>query len=248
MEAHVSQDVREIALVTGASRGIGRAIAVALAQARRHVVINYRSSKGAAEETLQAVEKAGGTGETVQFDVTDEKAVHRAVAEIIEQHKRIDILVNNAGIRDDMLMIWMTGDDWDKVISTNLTGFYNVTRPVLKAMLLERYGRIVNISSTSGLAGMPGQVHYSAAKGGLIAATKALAKEVARRNITANCVAPGFIDTGMIEDESKERFAETVPMGRLGEAGEVAVVVAFLCSREASYVTGQAVGVNGGVY
>ena len=238
---------REIALVTGASRGIGRAIAVALASEGRHLLLNYLSGEAAARETLEMVEAAGGTGELAPFDVVDRDAAEAAVTGIIEAHGRIDILVNNAGIRRDMLMVWMKSEDWGRVMETNLDSFFNVSRLVVKSMLGKRSGRIVNITSTSGQVGVAGQVNYSASKAGLIGATQALAKEVAKRGITVNAVAPGFIETDMTDGLPMDEIKKSIPAGRPGSAEEVAAAVKFLCSREASYITAQVIGVNGGV-
>ncbi|TET35830.1 MAG: 3-oxoacyl-ACP reductase FabG [Planctomycetota bacterium] len=243
----MGDEKKQVALVTGGSGGIGRAIAAALGASGRHVIVNYNSNETAAAETAGLVEKAGGTAEIVQFDVTDTAATEKKLTALLEKHGGIDILINNAGTHKDMLMVWMERPDWNDVIDTSLGGFYNVTRLVVKEMLLNRSGRIVNISSTSGQAGMPGQVNYSAAKAGLIGATKALAKEVAKRGITVNAVAPGFIETEMIEELPKDEILKTVPAGRFGKPGEVAALVLFLCSDEAAYITGQVIGINGGI-
>lgn len=237
-----------IALVTGGSRGIGRAVSEALAREGYHVLVNYRSREKEARETLEAIGKAGGSAELKPFDVADAPACDKAVQEILDAHGRIDVLVNNAGIRNDMLMVWMTPDDWRKVIETNLAGFYDVTRPVVKDMLLKRSGRIVCISSTSGQAGMAGQVNYAAAKAGLIGAAKSLALETARRGVTVNVVAPGFIETEILEGMDSRQILQAVPMKRLGRPEEVASAVVFLCSEGASYITGAVINVNGGVY
>lgn len=247
MGSDTEEIVQEVALVTGAGRGIGRAIAVDLAKSGRFVYINFRSNSEEAEKTLQLVREAGGDGALLPFDVTDEKAAHAALDTIYDQKGVIDILVNNAGIRDDMLMVWMKADNWQRVLDTNLTGFYNVTKPVVKKMLSKRKGRIINITSTSGQVGQPGQVNYSASKAGLIGATKALAKEIAKRKITVNAVAPGFIETEMVEGLPLDQITQAIPMGRLGTAGEVAAVVTFLCSPQAGYITGQVIGINGGI-
>jgi 3-oxoacyl-[acyl-carrier protein] reductase len=239
---------KPVALVTGGSRGIGRAISVALAGAGYHVWVNYRSREADARETLAAVAKAGGSAALKPFDVADAAACDRAVQECLAARGPIDVLVNNAGVRNDMLMVWMTPADWARVVDTNLTGFYNVTRPVVKEMLLRRRGRIVCVASTSGQAGMGGQVNYAAAKAGLIGAAKALALETARRGVTVNVVSPGFIETELLEGVDREKILPTIPARRLGRPEEVAAAVAFLCSEGAAYITGAVINVNGGVY
>lgn len=244
----MDESKKQIALITGASRGIGRAVSIALARTGRHVCINYCSNKAAATETLSSVEKTGGSGELIPFDVRDIKASEKAVEKILEKHGRIDILVNNAGVRDDMLMVWMEEPNWKKVIDTNLNGFFNVTRLIVKDMISKRSGRIVNVSSTSGQSGMAGQVNYSASKSGLIGATQSLAKEIAKRHITVNAVAPGFIETEMIEGLPIDELKKFIPAGKLGKPEDVAAAVVFLCSSEASYITGQVIGINGGVF
>ncbi len=239
---------RAIALVTGGGRGIGRAISLALAGAGHHVLVNYKSREADARETVAAIEKAGGSAEPAPFDVTDAAACDRAVQGCLAAHGAIDVLVSNAGVRNDMLMVWMTPPDWGRVLDANLTGFYNVTRPVVKEMLLRRRGRIVCIASTSGQAGMAGQVNYAASKAGLIGAAKALALETARRGVTVNVVSPGFVETEILDGVDREKILPTIPMRRLGRPEEVAAAVAFLCTEGAAYITGAVINVNGGVY
>lgn len=240
-------DTDQIALVTGASRGIGKAIAIALAKTNRFVYLNFSSNKEKASETLEEITDNGGKARLLQFDVTNQEESEKAIETIIFEKGKIDILVNNAGIRDDMLMVWMKKDNWQNVLDTNLTGFFNVTRLAVKNMLPKRFGRIINISSTSGQMGQGGQVNYSASKAGLIGATRALSREIAKRNITVNAVAPGFIKTEMIEGLPIEEIAKIIPAGRLGTPQEVAATVVFLCSKDAGYITGQVIGINGGI-
>lgn len=243
------------ALVTGGSRGIGRAVAVRLAEMGFRVVINYASNREAAEETLAAVRAVAGgndsaAGELLPFDVADAQAVQEAVEAWRGRHpgEHISVLVNNAGIRRDNLMLWMADDEWRSVLGTSLDGFFYVTRLLLKEMLVAKWGRIVNIASLSGIKGMPGQANYSAAKGGLIAATKALAQEVAKKRVTVNAVAPGFIRTDMTGDLDETELKKTIPAGRFGTAEEVAELVAFLVSDRAAYITGETISINGGIY
>ncbi len=239
--------MKKYALVTGGSRGIGRAICRKLASMGYHVLINYVSREDAALQTLELI---GGQGELLRFDVADPEAVAAAVSLWQQAHPEeyIEVLVNNAGIRRDNLLIWMEPEDWRKVLDTTLGGFYNVTKAVLQPMLLHKYGRIINVSSLSGLKGLPGQTNYSAAKGGLIAATKALAQEVARKKVTVNAVAPGFIRTDMVEGLDEAALKKDIPAARFGEPEEVASIVGFLASEEASYITGEVISVNGGLY
>ncbi|MBF0242808.1 MAG: 3-oxoacyl-ACP reductase FabG [Desulfamplus sp.] len=248
--------LNQIALVTGAGRGIGRAVATALSSTGRYVYINYKSNVDAANETLEIIKGQGkgtpeieqGRGETIQFDVADKEQSETAIKYIIQKHGKIDILVNNAGIKDDKLMVMMKQDSWESVINTNLTGFYNITRLAVKNMIKNQFGRVINIASTSGQIGVAGQVNYSASKAGLIGATKALAKEVASRNITVNAVAPGFIKTDMIETLAIDDIIKSIPAKRVGKPEDVAAAVIFFSSDEASYITGQVLGVNGGIY
>ena len=241
---------RRYALVTGAGRGIGRAVACRLARAGYTVLINYLQNETAAAETLRLIEEAGGEAELMRFDVADRAAVDEALAAWHTAHPEayISVLVNNAGIRRDNLLMWMPQEDWHAVLHTSLDGFYNATQSLLKNMLLNKWGRIVNIVSLSGIKGLPGQTNYSAAKGGVIAATKALAQEVAKKRVTVNAVAPGFIRTDMTADLDEATLKKQIPSGRFGEADEVAALVAFLCSDAAAYITGEVISINGGLY
>lgn len=239
---------KRIALVTGASRGIGRAVALALAQDGCHVLINYRSRESDAAETLRLLQQANGSGELFPFDVADATASERAIAAAIQKHQRIDVLVNNAGIRLDSLLVFMQPEQWTQVLATNLNSFFHVTKPVAKQMALQRRGRILSIASTAGQTGVEGQVNYSAAKAGLIGASKSLAREVAKRGVTVNVLAPGFIETDMTAELSREQILAQIPAGRLGKPAEVAAAAVFLCSPAASYITGAVLNVNGGVY
>lgn len=238
------------ALVTGAGRGIGRAIAIKLASQGFSVIINYASNVTAAQSTLDEIVARGGKAELLPFDVSDINAVNCALETWQSQHEGeyISVVVNNAGIRKDNLMMWMPQEDWRAVLSTSLDGFYNVTQPLIKDMLVKKWGRIVNVASLSGIKGMPGQTNYSAAKGGLIAATKALAQEVAKKNVTVNAVAPGFIKSDMTADLNEAELKKMVPAGRFGDAEEVAELVAFLVSDVAGYITGEVISINGGIY
>lgn len=238
------------ALVTGGSRGIGRTVCIKLATMGYHVLINYQSNDVEAEKTLQQVREQGSDGELLKFDVTEPPAVFAALNQWAEQHpgEYIEVLVNNAGIRKDNLMLWMTGEEWSGVLDISLNGFFHVTQPLLKNMLVKRFGRIVNIVSLSGIKGMPGQVNYSAAKGGLIAATKALSQEVAKKNVTVNAIAPGFISTDMTEGIDENEWKKMIPAGRFGRPEEVADLVGFIVSPSASYITGEVISINGGLY
>ena len=238
------------ALVTGGSRGIGRAVCLRLAAQGYSVLVNYVSNEAKARETAELIAAAGGKAELLPFDVSKPEETADALKAWQEAHPDdyIEVLVNNAGIRRDSLLIWMEPDDWSRVLETTLGGFYNVTRAVLQPMLLKKKGRIINVASLSGLKGLPGQTNYSAAKGGLIAATKALAQEVARKGVTVNAVAPGFVRTDMVEGLDEAALKQDIPARRFGEPDEVAALVAFLASPDAAYITGECISINGGLY
>lgn len=240
------------ALVTGGSRGIGRAVSIKLAQLGYHIIINYVSNTTAAEETLQAIREAGSDGELLRFDVGNAEQVRTALegwqAAHNEQDEYIEVVVNNAGIRRDNLMALMPTEDWLSVLNTNLNSFFYVTQPLIPLMQFHKFGRIVNMASLSGVMGMQGQTNYSAAKGGMVAATKALAKEVARKNVTVNAVAPGFIKTDMVEGLDEATLKKTIPANRFGKPEEVAELVAFLVSPMAGYITGNVININGGLF
>ena len=239
------------ALITGGSRGIGRAICVQLAKDLNYLLlINYNQNKEAAEETLAMVRAVGGEGAIIQFDVADSEEVTTKLEAWHEANKNgvIEVLVNNAGITKDGLFMWMSSDDWSSVINTSLNGFYNVTNTLIQKLLVNKYGRIINMVSVSGLKGTPGQTNYSAAKSAVIGATKALAQEVAKRKVTVNAVAPGFIATDMTEDLDESELKKMIPANRFGKPEEVAHVVSFLASDKASYITGEVININGGIY
>jgi 3-oxoacyl-[acyl-carrier protein] reductase len=235
------------ALVTGGSRGIGAAIVEALARAGHPVILNYRDKHDAARAVKERVEASGGEVQLAQFDVTDAAATGQAIEGLLKDERPIGIVVNNAGIARDAAFPSLEPDAWSQVLSTTLDGFYNVTRPLVMPMVRRKWGRIINLSSVSGIAGLRGQVNYSAAKAGIIGATKALAQELAKRNITVNAVAPGLIETDMIADAPLDQILPRIPMQRLGQPHEVADAVAFLASERSSYITGQVLVVNGGL-
>ena len=237
------------ALVTGGSRGIGRAICIKLAAMGYPVVTNYLGNQEAAEATKSAIEQMGGTAQLLRFDISNPQAIEEAIEMWENSHPNdyIAVLVNNAGIRRDNLMVFMQNSEWHNVIDTTLNGFFYTTRRVLKGMMTKRFGRIINITSLSGLKGMPGQCNYSAAKAALIGATKALAQEVAPRKVTVNAVAPGFIESDMTKELPKEELAKMVPMKRFGKPEEVASLVGFLAGEESSYITGEVISINGGL-
>ncbi len=241
----------KFALVTGASRGIGKEIAIGLSKMGYPVILNYLSNQAAAQETADIIASAGGTAELLPFDTSDPEAIEAAINDWEAAHPDdyISVLVNNAGIRRDNVMFMMPDEDWHKVLDTTLNGFFYVTRRLLKHMMPKRRGgRIINMSSLSGLKGLPGQVNYSAAKAAIIGATKALAQEVAARNVTVNAIAPGFIETDMTKDLEQDELRKTIPMGRFGTPQEVAALACFLASDAAGYITGEVISINGGLY
>jgi 3-oxoacyl-[acyl-carrier-protein] reductase len=243
--------MRKYAIITGGSRGIGRAITEKLAKdTDYHLLITYQNNEIAARETLGHVKKLGKEGEIIRFDVSDRQNTLKALTQWQDDNKDavVEVIVNNAGINRDGLFMWMPPEDWHKVISTSLDGFYNVTNFFIQKMLHNRFGRIVNIASVSGVKGTAGQTNYSAAKGAIIAATKALAQEVAKRHITVNAIAPGFIRTDMTSSLNEADLVKLIPVGRFGEAEEIADLVSFLVSKKASYITGEVININGGIY
>jgi len=240
---------RKYALVTGGSRGIGRSISIKLSEMGYYVLINYNNNIDEAKKTLDIIRSQKCDGEILKFDVSKSAEVNKVLQDWSDKNpdSYIEILVNNAGISKDALLIWMSNKDWSDVIDVSLNGFFFVTRSVLKNMLIKRYGRVVNIVSLSGLKGLPGQSNYSAAKAGIIGATKALAQEVAKKNITVNAVAPGFIKTDMTANLDENDLKMIIPMKRFGKVEEVADIVCFLASEKASYITGEVISVNGGL-
>ncbi|HUH26231.1 MAG TPA: 3-oxoacyl-ACP reductase FabG [Flavobacterium sp.] len=242
---------KRCALVTGGSRGIGKAICIKLANdLQYHVLINYQSNEAAALETLNEIQNQGGTAEILRFNVSDSQEVQQVLQDWKDRNEdaKMEVIVNNAGVTRDGLFMWMQPDDWKTVIDTSLNGFYHVTQFFIQDMLRSKYGRIINMVSVSGVKGTPGQTNYSAAKGAVIAATKALAQEVAKRKVTVNAVAPGFIKTDMTSDLDEKELVKMIPSNRFGEAEEVADLVAFLASKKSSYITGEIININGGIY
>jgi 3-oxoacyl-[acyl-carrier protein] reductase len=238
------------ALVTGGSRGIGRAVCYKLAEMGYYIIVNYKANETEANNTLAHIKENGGDGELLKFDVANKEDINTVLGNWIENpgDKYIEVLINNAGIKDDVLMMWMKDEQWDSVLRTSLDGFFYVTRLVLNDMLMRKYGRIINVVSLSGLKGLPGQINYSAAKAGVIGATKALAQEVGRRGITVNAVAPGFIKTDMTEGLDEKELRSMIPVKRFGTPEEVAHAVGFLATPEAAYITAEILSVNGGLY
>ncbi len=234
-------------LVTGASGGIGRAIAVDAAKSGYYVICHYNHGKEKAQETLSLIEKEGGHGELIQFDVTDRDQCKKRLDELLEKHGSLWGVVNNAGINKDNTFAGMSGEEWDSVVHTNLDSFYNVLNPLVMPMCRKKQGRIITIASVSGVIGNRGQTNYSASKAGIIGATKALAVELASRSITVNCIAPGIIETEMVKDAPVDLILQTVPMKRVGKPEEVSSLAVFLLSEQASYITRQVISVNGGI-
>jgi 3-oxoacyl-[acyl-carrier protein] reductase len=240
-------ETKRLALITGGSRGIGAAIAEELASAGCAVLLNYRVDEEGAQAVRARLLAAGAEVALVPFDVRDAAATNAALASFIESDRAIDIVINNAGVIRDRSFPSMSIEDWEVVTRTTLDGFFNVTRPLIMPLVRRRWGRIINIASLSGLVGNRGQVNYSAAKAGLIGATRSLAQELAKRNVTVNAVAPGLIDTDMVKGFPIDEITRQIPMRRMGRATEVAKLVGFLCSEAASYITGQVIGINGGL-
>lgn len=247
----MGESEQKVALVTGASRGIGKSIALRLAADGVLVVVNYSKNESAARDVVSEIEKGGGKAEISGFDVSDFDAVQKNMDDIIERHGGIHILVNNAGVTHDTLLLRMNKEDWDEVINTNLNGVFNCTKAVTRTMIRQRTGRIINITSVVGEMGNSGQTNYAASKAGIIGFTKAAARELAPRSITVNAISPGFIETDItneLPEDIRKQYIERIPMGRFGTPEDVAGVVAFLVSEEATYITGEVVRVNGGIY
>jgi len=241
----------QVAVVTGASRGIGRAIALSLAKAGAYVVLNYRGNQTAADTSLAAIVEQGGRGELSRFDVANESEIEQAVKKIVDGHNKIDILVNNAGVTADSLLMRISAVDWDQVIGTNLKGTILCTKVVSRHMIRQRFGRILNMSSVAGQTGNAGQSLYAASKAGIIGFTKTIARELASRNVTANVIAPGFIETDMtakLSAQQREKYVQLIQLGRFGTCQEVADMVVFLAGEKAGYITGQVFSINGGLY